>query len=317
MNNLRGVVVGVGNMGRHHARIIAETVGVELLAVVDTDPVAGQAVAGRLGCTAHEALATVGEFDFAVVAVPSAMHEGVGLEIVARGASVLIEKPMASTVDGCLRLIEAAERAGVVLAVGHVERFNQAIRILRERLRRPHLLQFDRLSPRTDRTSESVVMDLMVHDLDLACHLAREEPSSVQARGACVYSQSLDYACAHLVFPSGCVAALIASRITHDKVRRVAASTDEEFLMADSLRQDVVVKREAIVEFPDDAQAWYRQASIIEVPRLGPGVEPLKAQMAAFLSALRGEAPPIVPADEAMLAVRLALDVERSAMRSE
>lgn len=317
MNSLRGVVVGVGNMGRHHARIIAETAGTELVAVVDPDPVARETAARRYGCAAHEQLATVGMFDFAVVAVPTAHHEAVTLEIFERGASVLIEKPLAPTIEGCLRLATAAEHAGVVLAIGHVERFNQAIHLLRERLQRPRLLQFERLSPRTERTSDSVVMDLMVHDLDLACHLTAEEPLTLDAAGSAVYSRSLDFACAHLVFPSGCVAALIASRITHDKIRRIAVSTDTEFLIADALRQDVAVKRETSVEFPDNAQAWYRQASIVEVPRLGPGIEPLKAQFGAFVDALREEGPNMVPPSEAMLAVRLALDIERRVSQAQ
>jgi predicted dehydrogenase len=315
VRTLRGIVVGVGNMGRHHARIISVTPGVQLCGVVDTDLAAARSVASRFGSEAHETVATVSEFDFAVVAVPSTCHLSVGLEVIARGAAVLIEKPLAPTVNDCHRLVLAAEHAGVVLSVGHVERFNQALGILRDRLHNPKLLQFDRLSPPALRTRDSVVMDLMVHDIDLACHLAGEEPTQVQASGGTAYSLTLDYACAQLVFPSGCVASLVASRVTHDKIRRIAASTPSEFLMADSLRQEVIVKRETTVEFPDDAQAWYRQASIIEIPRLGAGVEPLKAQMSAFLRALRGEAPPVVTGAEAMLAVRLALDIERSALR--
>lgn len=315
MKALRAAVLGAGNMGRHHARILGAMNGVELVAVLDPDIQRALSLAETLGCRAVDALEDLPEVDLAVVAVPTQSHAEVGTALLARGVSLLVEKPLAlNPVDAAL-LVDAAAAAGVVLAVGHVERFNPAVALLASMNLKPRLMQFERLSPYTPRIQESIVFDLMVHDLDLACLLAGGAPSRVVAAGAAVFSDTLDVASAVLEFPGGCVASLQASRVTQDKVRRIAISEDDRFLQADCLRQDVGIKREVISEYPAGEAGLYRQASVVEIPYIDRRGEPLLLELQDFVSAVRDGRSPRVSGQAGLMSVQLAYEVEAAALR--
>jgi predicted dehydrogenase len=227
--------------------------------------------------------------------------------------SLLVEKPLAGSPEEARGLVRAADAAGVLLGAGHVERFNPVVRVLQRMVSDPRFLQFERLSPFTPRIRDSVVFDLMVHDLDLACLLVRESPVEVLASGASVFSDGLDVASAILRFPSGAIASLQASRATQDKVRRIAVSERERFLVCDFVRQDVSIKRETEVEFSDDDEPLYRQASVVEVPYLDRRGEPLAMELEDFVGALRDGRPPTVDGEAGLLAVELAWAVETAA----
>lgn len=308
MERLRAAVVGAGNMGRHHVRILGGMEDVELVGVVDADVERAASFATPLRARALADVSELPEVDIAVVAVPTPAHSKVAAALMARGVNVLIEKPMAATPAEARELADLAARAGVVLAVGHVERFNPAVRALVAMVEEPLLMQFERLSPYTPRISESIVFDLMVHDLDLACLIAGDYPVRVETVGMRVFSDTLDIASAVLSFPNGAVASLQASRATQDKVRRIAVSERERFLLADSLRQDVSIKRETSGTYEDDAV--YRQASVIEIPYLDRRAEPLALELANFVAAVRGTEPPAVDAEAGARIVELAHLVE-------
>jgi predicted dehydrogenase len=225
----------------------------------------------------------------------------------------MIEKPLAATPEEAQRIVDAAEAAGVVLAVGHVERFNAAISVLAGLVNEPVLLSFERLSPYTPRIADSVVFDLMVHDLDLACWIAGSYPTRVEAVGTKVFSDSFDVASAVLEFENGCIASLQTSRVTQDKVRHISVSERDRFLVADSIRQDVSIKRETTVEFTDDTGGMYRQANVVEVPYLDRSGEPLGRELRDVLAAIREGRAPLVDGTAGVNAVRLAYEVEQAA----
>lgn len=316
MDRLRAAVIGAGNMGRHHIRILDSMADVDLVSVVDPDTErAAQQAAGR--CPVVASLAELPEVDVAVIATPTAHHVDVALDLIGRGAHVLIEKPLAQTPDEAQRIVEAAEAAGVTLAVGHVERFNAAVGVVASLVNEPLMIAFERLSPFTPRIKDSVVFDLMVHDLDLACWIAGEYPSRVEAVGRSVFSDSFDVAGALLEFPGGCVASLQSSRATQDKVRRISVSERERFIVADSVRQDVSIKREATVDYSEvEGPMAYRQASVVEIPYLDRSGEPLGRELRDFVDAVREGREPMVTGAAGLAAVKLAYEVEAAARRS-
>jgi UDP-N-acetylglucosamine 3-dehydrogenase len=313
---LRAAVIGAGNMGRNHVRILGAMPGVELVAVVDPDLERGRAAAAATGAQVLAGLDELPEVDLAVVASPTPYHAPAAEALIARGVSVLIEKPIASSIEEAERLVAAALAAGVTLAVGHVERFNPVFETLRHIVSEPVFIQFERLSPYTPRIGDSVVFDLMVHDLDLACWIAGGYPVRVAASGASVFSESMDVATALLEFPGGCVARIDSSRATQDKVRRAAVSERERYIVADSLRQDISIKRQVKVEVSEGAGAMYREASVVEIPWLQRGGEPLARELEDFVAAVRDHTAPRVTGEDGLAAVRLAYEVERAASRS-
>lgn len=301
-------VVGVGSMGYHHARVLSGMDDVALVGVVEPDVLRGAEVAARFGTAHYASIDELPHVDMAVVATPTHAHYDVAGGLAVRGTSLLIEKPLAPTEAQARDIVRTASESGVVLAVGHIERFNPAVRMLAEIVDEPLFMQFERLSPYTPRIRESVVLDLMVHDLDLACMLAGATPIGVSAAGVCAFSDSADAVSAVLRFPNGCVASIQSSRITQDKVRRISISEADRFVLADCLRQDVSIKRETRSSYSDNAA--YRQVSAIEVPSIDRRMEPLVAELMSFVAAVRDGSPVAVSGMDGIAAVELASRVE-------
>jgi predicted dehydrogenase len=300
-------------MGRHHIRILGSMPDVDLIGIVDPDTERAAGHIGTTGAGVYASIAELPDVDFAVVATPTHAHVGAALELIGAKTHLMIEKPLAATPEEAQRIVDAAEAAGVVLAVGHVERFNAAISVLAGLVNEPVLLSFERLSPYTPRIADSVVFDLMVHDLDLACWIAGGYPTRVEAVGTKVFSDSFDVASAVLEFENGCIASLQTSRVTQDKVRHISVSERDRFLVADSIRQDVSIKRETTVEFTDDTGGMYRQANVVEVPYLDRSGEPLARELRDVLAAIREGRAPLVDGTAGVNAVRLAYEVEQAA----
>jgi len=308
--SIRAAVIGAGNMGRHHVRILAGMADVDLIAVVDPgiDP-----ATSTFPLDASRHLASIDdlpELDFAVIATPTQAHVDIACELASRGVHLLIEKPLAESPAEAARIVAAAEAAGVTLAVGHVERFNPAVRMIAKLATDPRLVQFERLSPYTPRIRDSVVFDLMVHDLDLACWICGGTPTRVQASGTKVFSDSVDVASAILEFPGGVIASLETSRVTQDKVRRIAISEPDRYLVADSIRQDLSMRRQTTVEFEETETPVYRQASVVEIPYVDRSGEPLAAELRDVLDAIRTSGTPTVTGRDGLRAVELAFAVE-------
>lgn len=314
MKRIRAAVVGVGSMGRNHARVLSRMEDVELVGVVDGESEVASAVAKATGSTPFSDLESLPEVDFAVVAVPTIAHVSVAETLMGRGVSLLVEKPLAPTSEDADRLVELAAQHGVLLATGHIERFNPVVAMLAKLVREPRLMQFSRLSPYTPRIRESIVFDLMVHDLDLACLFAGGRPERISAGGVTVLSDTLDAASAVLTFEGGCVASVTASRITQDKVRRISISETERFFDGDCLRQELSLKRETHGEYT--AEAGYTQASVVEIPYLDRRAEPLALELRNVIDAIRGVAELQVDGRAGADAVRLARTVESVAAAS-
>jgi predicted dehydrogenase len=209
---IRGAVVGAGHMGQYHILALAEIWGVELIGVVDTDFAKAERIAAPYGARAyrdHRELA--GQIDFATVAVPTEQHFTVARELLEAGAHVLVEKPMTSTLEEAKELFRVAREQNRVLHVGHVERFNGAVQELRKIVERPILIESRRLGPFVPRVqNDSVVMDLMIHDIDIVLGLVDGEPRKVTAVGSSVQSQVTDVATVQIVFDSGAMATITA-----------------------------------------------------------------------------------------------------------
>lgn len=312
METMRAAVVGVGSMGRNHARVLSRMDDVELVGVVDASAESAAAVADAFGSVAYADPESLPDIEFAVVAVPTDAHLAVAEKLMGRGVSVLVEKPLAPTPEDADRLVALAKQNGVVLAAGHIERFNPVVSTLAQLVREPRLMQFSRLSPYTPRIRESIVFDLMVHDLDLACLLAGGYPDRVSAAGVIALSDTLDAATAALTFPGGCIASVTASRITQDKVRRISVSETERYFDADCMRQELSIKRETKGEFTKDA--GYQQASTVEIPYLDRRAEPLALELRNVIDAIRGQAELRVAGSVGADAVRLAHVVEAAAL---
>jgi predicted dehydrogenase len=216
MNQVRVAVIGVGHLGRVHARLLAQVEAAKLVAVVDPSEAARTAVAAELNVpVAADHAALYGRIDAAIVAAPSRLHHAVAGDLLRHGIHVLVEKPMTLNVGDADDLIAEAERRRLVLQVGHVERFNPALTAAAPRLDNPKYIDARRCSAFTCRSTDiGVVLDLMIHDIDVVLSLVEDEPASVEALGAAVIGPNEDWAQARLTFTGGCVANLFASRVS-------------------------------------------------------------------------------------------------------
>lgn len=235
MERPRVAVVGVGHLGKEHARILAQLPEAELVGVVDVQAEQAQAVARRCGTRAITDYRTLlNEVDAAVIAAPTCHHAAIAAEFLQHGVSLLVEKPLASTLAQAEQLVDLAERHGALLQVGHIERFNPAFEELCQRTFQPRFIEGERLGPFTGRSTDiGVVLDLMIHDLDLILALTRSTLTSVEALGVSVFGGQEDVADARLTFANGCVAHLRASRASYTVSRRMNIWSPEGFLAAD------------------------------------------------------------------------------------
>ncbi|MCX7960502.1 MAG: Gfo/Idh/MocA family oxidoreductase [Burkholderiales bacterium] len=301
MAKLRAAVIGAGHMGRYHAKKLAALAEVELVAVADVDAARAHALGAELGCAAHtdwqRALEGVAA---AVIATPADGHYAVARECLARGVHVLVEKPIARSLDEADALIAAARAAGLVLQVGHVQRYDPAYRALTARMDRPLYVEAERLAVFQPRgTDVDVVLDLMIHDIDLALALAASPVAAVSAAGFRVLTQDTDIANARLEFASGCVASLSASRVSRAPVRKLRVFQPGLYVSADLQAGRLRYVRE-------------REGRLEESEETYPGADPLAAQAHAFVAAALGRAPVEVPGEAGREALALALAVGRA-----
>ncbi len=314
MQSLHGAVIGAGNMGRHHARIMSQLEGVNLDYIVDTDATAARDLCAQWGGTPLASINEMPPIDVAIIAVPTHLHEDVAQTLIQRKTHLLIEKPLASSPAAAARIVRAAEDAGIVLAVGHVERFNSALRELKQRLKDPQMISIERLSPFQPRIKDSVIYDLTVHDVDIACWLADSEPCKINAIGSSVLSNKVDVASAQIRFESGCIATLQTSRITQDKVRRILVSEPKRFFATDLLKQTLEIKRSARVEnTTEEGRTTYSQETITEIPTLTIGGEPLRLEQEDLYRAIHTQSSPLVSGVDGLRAVEIIDQIERIA----
>ncbi len=242
---LRVAVIGVGHLGKHHARILSSLPGVELAAVADTNRTRAEEIAAANGTRAvFDAHELLGQVDAVTIAVPTELHRDIALPFLKAGVPVLVEKPMARTLEEADQLIEAAADAGVVLAVGHTERFNPALAAARPLITDPRFIEVHRLGTFPERSLDiDVVFDLMIHDLDVVLSMVDSDVESLEAVGVPVITNRVDIANARLRFANGCIVNLTASRISRDRVRKIRFFQPSAYVSIDYATQKVEVYR--------------------------------------------------------------------------
>ena len=275
--------------------------------MVDPDLERASAIAKLIGAEAVGSLDDAfDEIDAAIVAAPSELHLPLGLQLIKAGKHVLIEKPIATTVQDAELLVDAAERAGVTLMVGHVERFNPAVLHLDQVVHDPVHLSASRISPYSPRISIGVVMDLMIHDLDIVLALARSTVREVAAVSRTLRSSTEDLCSVVLQFENGVTADLTASRIGQQKIRALAITQPDNYVSVDLLRQDVTINRVDYSEYVSTEGSRYRQSGMVEIPFLEFRGEPLFLEQQEFVRAVTTQSEPRVTGAQGTAALRLA-----------
>lgn len=298
MQKIKVGVVGVGHIGINHARIYSELPDCELVAILDANTQAAQKAASKYGAKACASLEEFAELvEAATVATPTESHHAVGSFLLQRGKHLLIEKPLAETTERAQELAALATKHGCVLQVGHVERFNPALEALEGQLNNPRFLEVTRLSPYPNRSIDiGVVLDLMIHDLEIVLHLVRSPVVSVDAVGIAVLSRGEDIANVRLHFENKCVANLTASRISRDKVRKIRVFQEEAYLSLDYQKQSGYMLR------LNGKEIKKQRVKVVKG-------EPLQRELAAFISCARSGLQPRVTGHEAAAALELALQI--------
>jgi predicted dehydrogenase len=299
MAKTKVAVVGAGAFGKNHCRVVHESEQAELTAVVDLDSARAQEAASRYGAQPlTDVRELVGLVEAAIIAAPTTTHEEVGVMLMDAGIDVLVEKPIAPDLAAASRLIEAAERRGRILQVGHLERFNPAVIELERRATLPLFFEIHRMNVFSPRSLDvDVVLDLMIHDVDIVLALTRGEPEEIRAAGVHVLSDKVDIANVRMQFPNGCVANLTASRVSTERVRKLRLFQPKQYLSLDYGRQDL-----AVFSVGPDRQIGFEQAPF-------PKAEPLKLQFDAFLEAVRFRELPKCDGPRARQTLRAALAI--------
>lgn len=242
MRKLRTAVIGVGYLGQFHAEKYSKMDSVELVGVVDADAARVEQIATKLNTKPFtDPASLIGKIDAVNIVVPTVLHHGVAKKFLEAGVHVLLEKPMCVTLAEAEELISIAERKGIVLQIGHIERFNPAFSVVKAHAQRPRYITAERAAPFTIRcTDVNVVLDLMIHDLDLVADLAGSEPKEISAAGASVVTKEIDMASARIVFQNGCVADVVASRVSEEKKRVIRVFDDAGIYALDFQSQKAV-----------------------------------------------------------------------------
>ena len=312
-------VIGVGNMGQHHTRVLSLMKDVELVGVSDINVERGINTASKYRVRFFEDyLDLLDHVDAVCIAVPTRLHHTVGMAALKAGVHVLIEKPIAASIAEAESLVNAAADYQCILQVGHIERFNPAFQELSKVLKTEELLALEahRMSPYSDRANDvSVVLDLMIHDIDLLLELAASPVVKLTASGSrAAHSGYLDYVTATLGFANGIVATLTSSKVTHRKTRRIAAHCKSSLTEADFLNNEILIHRQVQANcMTDYGQVLYRQDGLIEKVHTS-NIEPLHAELEHFVSCARGGNQPSVGGEQALKALRLASLIEQMAL---
>ncbi len=324
-------VVGAGHLGSIHARVLSEMNGAQLLSVVDVDEKRARASAEPHGAFAGTSLADLpGEVEAAVVATPTALHEEVAVELLERGIAVLVEKPIAPTLEAGQRMVDAAAASGVNLMVGHSERFNPVIRALGALEFTPRFIDSQRVSPFSFRSSDiGVVLDMMIHDIDIILHLVQSDVKAVHAVGVGVMGPKEDLANARLLFENGTVANATASRVALKTERVIRIFSEDAYVTLDyHKRVGRVIRRGP--GLPSDgidlSSAAFQdiqnplelmQKDLVRVEELEvDDVEPLNAEDTAFLDSVRNGIAPPVTGEDGLAALQCAQQIVASLQES-
>ncbi|MBX9600916.1 MAG: Gfo/Idh/MocA family oxidoreductase [Bryobacteraceae bacterium] len=303
MTQIRTAVIGAGAFGRNHLRVVRESPLATLAGVLDSNPERAAAAAAQFECPAFKNLLELAErADAAIVATPTTSHAEIGCRLMELGLDVLIEKPIAADLGSAAQLVETAGKYERILAVGHLERFNPAVQALEKALSTPLFFEVHRLSEFSPRSLDvDVVLDLMIHDLEIVIAMAGKMPEEVRAAGISILSPKVDLANVRLAFPGGAIANLTASRVSTERVRKLRIFQPGQYLSIDYARQDGVVFS---VSSTDGAT---RQIGF--APLSVQKDEPLRLELEDFFLAVRDRRPPRVDGIGASRALQVASEI--------
>lgn len=306
-------LIGAGIMGTNHARVSRRALDARVSVVVDPDETKGRALADHINADyASSVDALFGRVDAAIVTAPTGLHAGIGRQLMENGLDVLIEKPIASTVDDAKMLVACAAEYDRILMVGHVERFNPAVLELGQFVNDLLHIDIRRVGPFSPRVTADVMLDLMIHDIELVQSFAGAEVCEVAAIGRKVRTGMEDLAVAMLTFDTGISATLMASRVSQNKQRQIELTQRENVVVADLLRQQITLHRVEHAEYVGNAGARYRQNSVIEIPYLEQHGEPLALEQRHFVECVREHRQPLVSGAEGLAALELTVRIRDS-----
>ncbi|HEX6373434.1 MAG TPA: Gfo/Idh/MocA family oxidoreductase [Longimicrobium sp.] len=310
---MKAGVLGVGSLGFHHARILREVPGAEMAGVYDDDPARLEKVSAELGVRAFRSRDELLEsVDAAVIAVPTTVHAEVALAAIDAGVHLLIEKPIAHTLAEAEAIVDAAAARKLVVATGHVERFNGALRACEPYLDDPRFIESHRLAPFNPRgTDVAVVLDLMIHDIDLVLSLAGRPVEGVDAVGVPVLTPGADIANARISFEGGAVANITASRVSFERMRKIRFFQHSGYMSLDlAAGTGEFLRLKPGARMPEGEVGVAALLGLVERIELkGDGAEPLRAELEAWVSAVRGEAPLVVSGEDGRDALAVALRI--------
>jgi predicted dehydrogenase len=313
-------VIGAGSLGQHHVRLLRDVEGARLVGFHEMRPERAQQVSSELGVPAMPTLeALLDQVDAVTVVVPTVGHHAVAKSALERGIHVMIEKPITATVDEADDLLAVAKRSGALIQTGHVERFNRAIRGALPFINAPRFIESDRLAPFNPRGSDvAVVLDLMIHDIDLVRTLVGSHVDNLQAVGVPVLTPSVDIASARLTFESGAVANITASRVSRERLRKIRifqrtgyVSLDLAAGMGEFYRLRTDVDFSTIAKAPLALEAFVERV-VLDVPE----GEPLRLELESFVAAVQGRANVVVTGDDGREALAVALRINREIERT-
>ena len=305
MRNLRAAVIGVGYLGNFHAQKYAQIANVDLYAVVDTDPARAEEIAAKYATRAVTDYAGVlSEIDLVSIVVPPSRHFDIAYDCLAAGVHTLVEKPVTETVDEAEELIRLATDQGLVLQVGHLERFNPVVHALQERVTRPRLIEAQRFAAYQSRGTEvDVVLDLMIHDIDIVLSIVESPISAVHSSGTAVVTKDIDIAHARIEFDDGCVAELAASRVSQEPARAMKVYQAGSYLTIDYMNHELQVG--TVIDGHEEPA---RREVTFETETVA-GIDVLMAEILSFVGAVQSGSTPEVTGEDGKRALEVAIDV--------
>ena len=312
MKTVRAGVVGVGKMGEYHVGILSEIPSVELIGIVDVSEERSSFISDQYNIpnyyTRHEDL--VGKVDVAVVSVPTSYHYPIAKDLLKSGINVLLEKPCANDLDHARDLFDTAAKNNVTLHIGHVERFNGAVQEINKIVSDPIFVECRRMGPFTNRIKDDgVVLDIMIHDIDIVLNLIKSKVAHINVTGTSVFSKKDDIVNAQLKFENNCIANIVASRASQNKVRTLEITLEDSYVLLDYTDQEIYVHRKSSSEHVVTKDALrYKQESHVERIFVHKD-NPLKLEIKHFLDCVANGSPRNVAVDKELYSLEIALEI--------
>lgn len=311
MSRIKAGVLGVGKMGEYHVGVLSEIRDVELTAISDSDEKRGRMISERYEVPFYSDLrAMLKQVDVAVVAVPTKLHYKIAKEVMNAGIHVLLEKPCSDNLEHARELFDLADQKNLILHIGHVERFNGAVQELHKLVDDPILVDCKRMGPFVERMKDdSVVMDIMIHDIDIILNLIDSKVARLNVMGRSVFSEKDDVVSVQLEFENSCIATILASRASQNKERTLSITQKDSYVILDYTDQEIYVHRQASSDYVLTKDSLrYKQESLIERIFVHKD-NPLKLEIQHFVDCVKNGTPRKVAVDNELYSLEIALEI--------